>query len=210
MEGEKDFDEEPVDALVSHLIRRGDTYKGKFKKLENAVATGKTITTTTSTKLITVPKTAAGKVNTPVVKVPSTGQMVTRTVKMSPQTSVMKVIPGKNPSKRTAPRGIKGTQVSGFNQYRLSENTRSQTKDRRRHATQTAVTSYEKVVVDAITLDSESKGADEDVNQDLSWKWADTIHTQDIGRVSHIFHLEDLLTQDVTNTILVNTNVCNC
>ena len=32
MEGEKDFDEEPVDALVSRLIRRGDTYKGKFKK----------------------------------------------------------------------------------------------------------------------------------------------------------------------------------
>ena len=31
MEGEKDFEEEPVDALVSRLIRRGDTYKGKFK-----------------------------------------------------------------------------------------------------------------------------------------------------------------------------------
>ena len=44
---------------------------------------------------------------------------------------------------------------------------------------------------------------------DLSWKWADTIHTQDIGRVtvSHIFHLDDLLTQDAVNTILVNTNV---
>ena len=44
---------------------------------------------------------------------------------------------------------------------------------------------------------------------DLSWKWADTIHTQDIGRVtvSHIFHLDDLLIQDVVNTILVNTNV---
>ena len=50
MEGEKDFDEEPVDALVSQLIRRGDTYKGKCKKLENAVATGKTITTTSGTK----------------------------------------------------------------------------------------------------------------------------------------------------------------
>ena len=49
MEGEKDFDEEPVDALVSPLIRREDAYKGKFKKLENAVATGKTITTTTGT-----------------------------------------------------------------------------------------------------------------------------------------------------------------
>ena len=44
---------------------------------------------------------------------------------------------------------------------------------------------------------------------DLSWKWVDTIHTQDIGRVtvSHIFHLDDLFTQDVVNTILVNTNV---
>ena len=51
MEGEKDFDEEPVEALVSQLIKRGDTYKGKFKKLENAVATGKTITTTTGAKL---------------------------------------------------------------------------------------------------------------------------------------------------------------
>ena len=53
MEGEKDFDEEPVEALVSQLIKRGDTYKGKFKKLENAAATGKTITTTTGAKLVT-------------------------------------------------------------------------------------------------------------------------------------------------------------
>ena len=28
MEGEKDFDEEPIEALVSRLIKRGDTYKG--------------------------------------------------------------------------------------------------------------------------------------------------------------------------------------
>ena len=44
---------------------------------------------------------------------------------------------------------------------------------------------------------------------DLSWKWANTIHTQNIGRVtvSHIFHLDDLLTKDVVNTILGNTNV---
>ena len=44
---------------------------------------------------------------------------------------------------------------------------------------------------------------------DLSWKWADTINTQDIGKVtvSHIFHMDDLLTQDVIETILVNTNV---
>ena len=164
MEGEKDFDEEPVDALVSRLIRRGDTYKGKFKKLENAVAIGKTITITTGTKLITVPKTTAGKVNTPIVKVPSTGQTVARTTKTSPQTSIMKVVRGKNQSRRPIPRGIKGTQVSGSNQYSPLENTRSQTKDRRKHATQTAVTSYEKVVIDAITSDSESEIADEDVN----------------------------------------------
>ena len=96
MEGEKDFDEEPVEALVSRLIRRGDTYKGKFKKLENAVATGKTIMTTSGTKLVTVPKTSANKVNTPIIKVLSPGQTVTKTAKTSPQTSVMKVITGKN------------------------------------------------------------------------------------------------------------------
>ena len=44
---------------------------------------------------------------------------------------------------------------------------------------------------------------------DLSWKWANTINTQDIGKVtvSHIFHLDDLLTPDDVDTILVNTNV---
>ena len=31
MAGEKDFDEESVDALVSRLIKRGGTYKDKFK-----------------------------------------------------------------------------------------------------------------------------------------------------------------------------------
>ena len=133
MEGEKDFDEEPVDALVSQLIRRGDTYKGKFKKLENAVATGKTITTTSGTKLVTVPKTSASKASTPIVKVPSSGQTVTRTAKTSPQTSIMKVVTRKNLSKRTFPDGIKGTQVSGSNQYGLLQNTRSQTKDSVRH-----------------------------------------------------------------------------
>ena len=87
MESEKDFDEEPVEALVSHLIKRGDTYKGKFKKLENAVATGKTITTTTGAKLVTVPKTSTGKTSMPIVKVPHSGPTVTRVAKTSPQTS---------------------------------------------------------------------------------------------------------------------------
>ena len=93
MEGEKDFKEEPVDTLVSRLIRRGDTYKGKFKTLENAVAMGKTITTTSGNKLITVPKTSTVKVTSvPVVKVPTTTQVATRAMKASPattQTSVM-------------------------------------------------------------------------------------------------------------------------
>ena len=44
------------------------------------------------------------------------------------------------------------------------ENTRSQTKDRRKYATQAAVTSYEKVVVDAIASSSESEDPDEDVH----------------------------------------------
>ena len=165
MEGEKDFDEEPVEALVSHLIKRGDIYKGKFKKLENAVATGKPITTTTGVKLVTVPKTSTDKTIMPIIKVPNSGPTVTRVTKTSPQTSVMKVITGKGQPKRTLPKGNKGPQVSDSNQYGPSENTRSQTKDRRKYATQAAVTSYEKVVVDAITLDSESESADEDVNQ---------------------------------------------
>ena len=164
MEGEKDFDEEPVEALFSRLIRRGDTYKGKFKKLENAVATGKTITTTSGTKLVTIPKTSANKLNTPIIKVSCPGQTVTKIAKTSPQTSVMKVITGKNQTKKTYPKGIKGTKVSGSNPYSPSENTRSQTKDRRKYATQAAVTSYEKVVIDAITSSSESEGPDEDVH----------------------------------------------
>ena len=108
MEGEKDFDEEPVEALVSRLIKRGDTYKGKFKKLENAVATGKTIMTTSGTKLVTVPKTSANKSNTPIINISSHGQTITKTAKTSPQTSVMKVITGKNQTKKTYSKGLKG------------------------------------------------------------------------------------------------------
>ena len=164
MEGEKDFDEEPIEALVSKLIKRGDAYKGKFKKLENAVATGKTITTTTGTKLVMVPKTSANKSNTLVIKVMSPGQTVTKTPKTSPQTSVMKVITGKNQTKKTYSKGLKGTKVSGSNPYGPSENTRSQTKDRRKYTTQAAITSYEKVVVDAIASSSKSEDPDEDVH----------------------------------------------
>ena len=77
----------------------------------------------------------------------------------------MKVITGKNQTKRTFPKGIKGTKVSSSNQYGPSENTRSQIKDRRQYTTQATVTSYEKVVVDAIASSSESECPDECVNQ---------------------------------------------
>ena len=117
MEGKKDFDEEPVEALASRLIKQGDTYKGKFKRLENAVATGKTITTTSGTKLVSVPKTSANKLTTPVIKVTSAGQVVPKTSKTSPQTSVMKVITGKNQTKKTYSKGLKGPKVSGSNPY---------------------------------------------------------------------------------------------
>ena len=86
MEGEKDFDKEPVEALVARLIKRGDSYKGKFKKLENAVATGKTITTTSGTKLVTILKTTTNKSTTPVIKVPNPGPVVSKMPKIAPQT----------------------------------------------------------------------------------------------------------------------------
>ena len=76
----------------------------------------------------------------------------------------MKVITGKNQMKKNYAKGLKGTKVSGSNPYGPSENTRSQIKDRRKYATQAAVTSYEKVVVDAIASSSESEDPDEDVH----------------------------------------------
>ena len=178
MEGEKDFDEEPIEALASQLIKRGDTYKGKFKKLENAVATGKTITTTTGAKLVTIPKTSSGKTSIPVVKIPNPVPTVTKVNKASPQTSVLKFISGKKQPKRTPPKSNKGPQVSGSNQYRPSKNTRSQTKDRQKYATQAVVTSNEKIVVDTITSSSESEDADEDVNQVSNDEVSDVVKEQ--------------------------------
>ena len=84
--------------------------------------------------------------------------------KVSPHTSVMKAITGKTQMKRNNSKGQKGSKVSGSNPYGPSENTQSQTKDRRKYATQAAVTSYEKVVVDAIASSSDSEDSDEDVH----------------------------------------------
>ena len=77
----------------------------------------KTITTTSGTKLVTVPKTTTNKSTTPFIKVLNPGQVVSKTPKVSPQTSVMKVITGKNQTKKTYSKGLKGTKVSGSNTY---------------------------------------------------------------------------------------------
>ena len=65
--------------------------------------------------MVTVPKTSSGKTSMPIVKVPNSGPTVTKVTKTSPQTSVIKVIIGKNQPKRTLPKGNKGPQVSGSN-----------------------------------------------------------------------------------------------
>ena len=43
----------------------------------------------------------------------------------------------------------------------------------------------------------------------MSWKWADTVNTQEIGKVmvSHIFHMDDMFMRDAVEMILVNTKV---
>ena len=67
--------------------------------------------------------------------------------------------------KKNNSKGQKGSKVGGSNQFGPSENTQSQTRDRRKYATQAAVTSYEKVVVDAIASRSDTEDPDEDIHQ---------------------------------------------
>ena len=67
--------------------------------------------------------------------------------------------------KKNNSKGQKGSKVGGSNQIGPSENTQSQIKDRRKYATQAAVTSYEKVVVDAITSSSDTEDPEEDIHQ---------------------------------------------
>ena len=92
-------------------------------------------------------------------------QAVPKVSKVSPHTSVMKVITGRNQMKKNNSKGQKGSKVGGSNQFGPSENTRSQTRDRRKYTTQAAVTSYEKVVVDAIASSSDTEDPDEDIHQ---------------------------------------------
>ena len=77
----------------------------------------------------------------------------------------MKVIPGRNQIKKNNFKGQKGSKVGGSNQFGPSKNTRSQAKDRRKYATQAAVTSYERVVVDAIASSSDTEDLEEDIHQ---------------------------------------------
>ena len=104
------------------------------------------------------------------VKVPTTTQVATTAMKASPattQTSVMQVVPGQTQVKKTSRKGNTKPQVSGANKYGPSENTQSQTKERRQTSTNAAVTSYEQVVFDAISSGSETEEIEEDINQEI-------------------------------------------
>ena len=102
------------------------------------------------------------------VKVPTTTQVATRAIKASPattQTSVMRVVPGQTQVKKASKKGNTKLQVSGAKKYGPSENTQSQTKERRQTSTNAAVASYEQVVIDAISSGSETEEMEEDMNQ---------------------------------------------
>ena len=118
-----------------------------------------------------MPKTSTTKMTSvPVVKVPTTSQVTTRAMKTSlttTQTSVTRVVPGKNQVKITSKKGNSKLQVSGANKYGPSENTRSQTKERRQTLTNAAVTSYGQVVINAISSGSETDEIEEDINQEI-------------------------------------------
>ena len=68
---------------------------------------------------------------------------------------------------KTSKKGNSKLQVSGTNKYGPSENTRSQTKERRQTSTNAAVTSYGQVVIDAISSGSKTDEIEEDTNQEI-------------------------------------------
>ena len=90
-----------------------------------------------------------------------------KTSPITTQTSVTHVVPGKTQVKKTSKKGNSKLQVSGANKYGPSENTRSQTKERRQTSTNAAVTSYGQVVIDAISSGSETNEIEEDINQEI-------------------------------------------
>ena len=83
------------------------------------------------------------------------------------QTFVTHVVPGKTQVKKSSKKGNIKFQVNGINKYSPSENTRSQTKERRQTSTNAAVTSYGQVVIDAISSGSETDEIEEDIDREI-------------------------------------------
>ena len=129
MGGKKVFGSEPIDGVLAKLFRasgRKEQYKGRYKKLENAITSGKTIITSSGAKFVALPKTSQNSTNT-------SGKNTSSSNTQKAQTSIMKVIPGqkgagKNNNKG---RGSGNTRVSvsGTNPQGPSENTHSQMKE---------------------------------------------------------------------------------
>ena len=129
MGGKKVFDSEPIDGILAKLFQasgRKEQYKGRYKKLENAITSGKTIITSSGAKFVGMPKTSQNSPNT-------SGRYANSSNTQKAQTSITKVIPGqkgtgKNNNKS---RGTGNTKVSvsGTNLQGPSENTHSQTKE---------------------------------------------------------------------------------
>ena len=131
MGGKKVFGSEPIDGVLAKLFQtsgRKEQYKGRYKKLENAITSGKTIDLITSSgeKFVALPKTSQNHTNT-------SGRNTSSSNTHKAQTSIMKVIPGqkgagKNNNKG---RGSGNTRVSvsGTNPQGPSENTHSQKKN---------------------------------------------------------------------------------
>ena len=123
------FDGKPIYGILAKLFRtsgRKEQYKGKYKKLENAITSGKTIITSSGAKLVVIPKTSQNTANT-------SGRSASSSSTQKAKTTVMKVIPrqkgtGKNNNKV---QGSGNAKVfgPGMSQQGPSENTCAQTKE---------------------------------------------------------------------------------
>ena len=129
MGGKKVFDGKPIDGILAKLFRtsgRKEQYKGKYKKLENAITSGKTIITSSGAKLVVVPKTSQNTANT-------SGRSASSSSTQKAKTTVMKVIPGKKGTGKNNNKvqGSGNAKVfgPGMNQQGPSENTHAQTKE---------------------------------------------------------------------------------
>ena len=67
MGGKKVFVSEPIGGVLAKLFQtsgRKEQYKGRYKKLENAITSGKTIITSSGAKFVALPKTSQNSMNT--------------------------------------------------------------------------------------------------------------------------------------------------